>query len=87
MAGPTPEWIEAIRAAVKHPKVFCKISHVVQDAVHGAKPYGISDSDACRTRLGMVWDAFGEDQVIDASNWPVSESVSDYETFQRIGLP
>lgn len=85
-AGPTAAWSEAIRAAAEHPNLFCKISHLVRSAAHEAKAPGTSDLDFYRPYLDVVWNAFGQDRVIYASNWPVSESISDYETLQRIPL-
>lgn len=85
-AGPTEEWISAIRAAAKHPNVFCKISHLVRSALHEARPPGTTELDFYRPYLDVVWEAFGEDRVIYASNWPVSESISDYDALQRIPL-
>lgn len=85
-AGPTAEWIAAIRAAAKHPKVFCKISHLVRTALHEKRPPGTTELDFYRPYFDVIWEAFGEDRVIYASNWPVSESISDYETLQRIPL-
>ena len=85
-AGPTAEWIAAVRAAAKHPNVFCKISHLVRTALHEKRPPGTTELDFYRPYLDVMWEAFGEDRVIYASNWPVSESISDYETLQRIPL-
>jgi predicted TIM-barrel fold metal-dependent hydrolase len=85
-AGPTAAWTEAIRAAAQHPKVFCKISHLVRRAEHEARAPGTTELDFYRPYLDAVWDAYGEDRVIYASNWPVSDSISDYEALQRISL-
>jgi L-fuconolactonase len=85
-AGPTAEWIAAVRAAAKHPNVFCKISHLVRTALHEKRPPGTTELDFYRPYLDVMWEAFGEDRVIYASNWPVSESISDYEALQRIPL-
>lgn len=85
-AGSTADWGEAMRAAARHPKVFCKVSHLVRSAVHAERPPGKTELDVYRPYLDVVWNAFGEDRVIYASNWPVSESLSDYETLERIVL-
>ncbi|MBU6302518.1 MAG: amidohydrolase family protein [Verrucomicrobia bacterium] len=85
-AGPTTEWIDSIHAAAKHPNVFCKISHLVRTALHEKRPPGTTELDFYRPYLDEMWEAFGEDRVIYASNWPVSESISDYETLERVPL-
>lgn len=85
-AGPTVEWTGAIRAAAKHPNVFCKISHLVRTALHEKRPPGTTELDFYRPYLDVMWEAFGEERVIYASNWPVSEAISDYEALQRIPL-
>lgn len=85
-AGPTAAWIASMRTAAQHPKVFCKISHLVRSALHEKRPPGTSELDFYRPYLDVMWKAFGEDRVIYASNWPVSESISDYEALQRIPL-
>jgi predicted TIM-barrel fold metal-dependent hydrolase len=36
--------------------------------------------------LDVVWQAFGEDRVLYASNWPVCELGADYETVQRLAV-
>lgn len=84
--GPTALWTEGIRAAASHPNVFCKISHLVRTVGQGGRAPGTSELDVYRPYLDAVWNAFGEDRVIYASNWPVSESISDYESLQRIPL-
>jgi predicted TIM-barrel fold metal-dependent hydrolase len=85
-SGPTPAWIEAIQAAASQPNVYCKVSHLVRTALHEAKGPGTPALDFYRPYLDAVWKAFGEDRVIYASNWPVSDSISDYETLERIAL-
>ena len=85
-AGPTPEWSETIRAAAAHPNVFCKVSHLVRTTLHETKAPGTAPLEFYRPYLDVVWKAFGEDRVIYASNWPVSESISDYEALERIPL-
>lgn len=84
--GPTAAWVEAIRAAAARPNVFCKVSELVRTTAHESRSPGTTDIDFYRPYLDVVWDAFGEDRVIYASNWPVSESSSDYATLQRIAV-
>jgi predicted TIM-barrel fold metal-dependent hydrolase len=84
--GPTAAWTEGIRAAARQSNVFCKISHLVRTTTHQSRGRGVSELDVYRPYLDVVWNAFGQDRVIFASNWPDSESISDYESLQRIPL-
>ncbi len=67
--------------ALKHRKqVFAKVSGVVRrvgDRVPG-------DVGFYSESLDKLWDVFGEDRVIYASNWPVSERIASYATVLRI---
>ena len=83
---PNADWSAGIRAAANHPNVFCKISALVDSAAHQAKKPAPTELEYYRPYLDVVWKAFGDDRVIYASNWPVSESGADYETLQRIAL-
>ena len=81
-APPTP-WLEGIRAAAAHPRVFCKVSALVEGT-------GRSDASAPRAVdfyrpiLDAVWQAFGEDRLIYGSNWPVSQRFAPLATVQAI---
>lgn len=46
----------------------------------------MSEIDVYRPFLDALWNAFGEDRVLYASNWPVSESDAAYETLERLAL-
>lgn len=81
--APPREWQEGIRAAAKHPNVFCKISALVE----GAARDGQKAPEALafyKPYIDVVWNAFGDDRVIFGSNWPVSERAADYQSLQRI---
>lgn len=84
---PTSEWQQGIRDAASYPKVSCKISALLESAWASSKPRKAPCSlEFYRPYIDVVWNAFGEDRVIYASNWPVSEKASDYATLQRIYL-
>ncbi|WP_206028519.1 amidohydrolase family protein [Thalassoroseus pseudoceratinae] len=81
---PPKEWRDGIRAAAKHPNVYCKISALVEGATRRTKAAPPSDLDFYRPYIDVVWNAFGSDRVIYGSNWPVSERAASYETLQRL---
>ncbi|MCM2369975.1 amidohydrolase family protein [Aporhodopirellula aestuarii] len=83
-SAPPADWVEAIRAAAKHPNVFCKVSGLVESASHHSGRPAPDDLEFYRPYFDVVWDAFGEDRVIYASNWPVSERGASYEMLQRL---
>jgi predicted TIM-barrel fold metal-dependent hydrolase len=54
--------------------VFAKLSGVPR-RVNGQVPPGI---DSYRETLDQLWQVFGEDRLVYASNWPVSNLVAPY---------
>jgi predicted TIM-barrel fold metal-dependent hydrolase len=83
--APPEAWKVAMRAAGKHPNVYCKISALVEGAAKDGKK-APSELEFYRPTLDVVWDAFGEDKVIYGSNWPVCEFAADYPTVQRLSM-
>ncbi|WP_236621056.1 amidohydrolase family protein [Rhodopirellula sallentina] len=83
-SSPPEDWAESIRSAARYPNVFCKISALVENADRESGAKAPDDLGFYRPYLDVVWDAFGDDRVIYASNWPVSERAADYESLQRI---
>ncbi|MFM8188793.1 MAG: amidohydrolase family protein [Pirellula sp.] len=83
--APPEAWKVAMRAAGKHPNVYCKISALVEGAARDGKK-APSELEFYRPTLDVVWDAFGEDKVIYGSNWPVCEFAADYQTVQRLSM-
>ncbi len=84
-SAPPPEaWQAGIQAAAKHPNVFCKVSALVESAAHHSGQPAPDNLEFYRAYLDVVWNAFGEDRLIYASNWPVSERGASYETLQRL---
>ena len=83
--GQTPpvEWRAGLRAAAAHPRVFCKVSALVEGTSRsdGTAPRAV---DFYRPVLDAVWQAFGEDRVIYGSNWPVSNRFASLATVQGI---
>lgn len=84
-AAPPADWQAGIASAAQHPRVYCKISALVEGAARDGRkaPHELA---FYRPYLDVVWRAFGDERVIYGSNWPVSEGAADYATLQRIAL-
>lgn len=89
------EWAETLRIYAENPLITVKVSALVQmtDEAHlhaevrwPARRFVVSltDPEHYRAVIDVVWDAFGEDRLIYASNWPQIERVSDYATQLRV---
>jgi L-fuconolactonase len=79
--APNPEWAQCLREIAAQTEVYCKVSALVQMTETTPAP---ADVEFYRPTLDVVWNAFGADRVIYASNWPQIERVSDFETAHRI---
>ena len=75
------EWVTGIRRIASMPNVYCKVSALVQMATNVPAP---TDPEFYRPAIDVVWDAFGTERLIYASNWPQIERVSDFATAHRI---
>ena len=74
---PPRAWREGMEAAAKYPKVFCKVSALVEQT--GKKP-APRDVEYYRPVLDVLWTLFGEERLLFGSNWPVSNGGAPYET-------
>ena len=63
-----------LRELGKRPQVYVKVSEVLR-RVGGRVP---DDLNFYRARLDEIWDIFGQDRLIYASNWPVSDLKAAY---------
>ncbi len=81
--SPPVEWVGALRRCALQPNLSVKVSGLVEGSGRqdGAAP---RDLAFYRPVLDELWDAFGPDRVIYASNWPVSARFATYETVFRI---
>jgi L-fuconolactonase len=76
---PPAAWLDGLRACAPHPNVFMKVSGLVEGT-------GRTDGTApaapafYRPILDAIWDAFGPDRVIFASDWPVCSRFATYAT-------
>jgi predicted TIM-barrel fold metal-dependent hydrolase len=65
---------EGFGALARCPNVYAKVSSVVR-RVNGSVPAG---ADHYRPVLDELWEVFGPDRVLYASNWPVCEMLAPY---------
>ncbi len=78
---PDEEWVAGIKAAAAHPKVYCKISGMVELAQDSPPP---KDPAYYGPVLDVLWNAFGENRLLYASNWPVSWRFASYRQVQSL---
>lgn len=64
----------------KRSNVFAKVSGVVR-LVNGSVP---DSADFYRKPLDELWDVFGPERLIYASNWPVCEQIAPYATVLKV---
>ena len=74
------KFTDGLRELGRCPKVYAKISSVVH-RVAGQVP---TDAAFYKPSLDGMWEAFGPDRVIYASNWPVCDLTAPYGTVFRI---
>ena len=79
--APNPEWVHSLRQIAVWPQVYCKVSALVQMTETTPAP---ADVEFYRPTLDALWNAFGPDRLIYASNWPQIERVSDFATAHNI---
>jgi predicted TIM-barrel fold metal-dependent hydrolase len=78
-----PAWLKGMREAALAKRVFCKVSALVEGTRkrNGDAPAAV---DFYRPTLDALWQTFGEDRLIYASNWPVSNNAATYATVYEI---
>lgn len=83
--GQTPlaEWVQGMQVCAEQPKVFCKVSALVEGARQDSGP-STDDVQFYTPVLDTVWQAFGEDRLVYGSNWPVSLRYAPYPQIQQI---
>ena len=70
----------ALRELAKRERVYAKVSNVPRSA-GGRVPEDVS---SYRPALDELWEIFGPDRLVYASNWPVSDKVAPYATALKI---
>ena len=79
--APDARWVEGMQMAAAHPRVYCKVSGLVESTKDKPSP---TDVAYYAPTVDVLWAAFGADRLVYGSNWPVSERFADYATVQRI---
>ena len=67
-AAPDPAWCEGMAVLARAPHVYCKISGLVENAVQQPAPADVSFYEPT---LDALWERFGAERLLYASNWPV----------------
>lgn len=79
-AEPPRAWQDGMRAAAKHPRVFCKVSALVEHAKPKSGEKKVPEEvEFYRPILDAIWSIFGDDRLIYGSNWPVSDRSASYK--------
>lgn len=83
--APPEAWREWVRTLAGHPQIYLKVSGLVE----GTKRTG-GDApelpELYRPALEILWQAFGADRLLYASNWPVSGRFAPLGRVQRIAM-
>jgi L-fuconolactonase len=81
--APATEWENQIRALIRKPNIFFKLSGLVEGTGRGdgSAP---RDVEFYRPTLDAMLRMFGPERLIYASNWPVSELFAPLATVQGI---
>ena len=82
--GPPPDaWRRLMENLGRRPQVFMKVSGLVEGTGRN-KGEASADVDFYRPVLETLWDTFGPDRLIYASDWPVSGRYAPLATVQKI---
>ena len=70
--APPPDWLKQMRSLSRKANIFCKLSGLVEGTGRsdGTAP---RDVEYYRPLLDAMWDLFGPERLMYASNWPVCE--------------
>ena len=80
---PPATWQAGLKACATHPKVFLKVSALIESA-RTDKRQAPSDTSFYHPNLNAAWKTFGEDRLIYGSNWPVSDNAGPYKLVFQI---
>jgi L-fuconolactonase len=70
-----PRWADAMQRIAEYPRVYCKVSAVIEMAAVRPAPVNV---DFYGPTLDVLWDAFGEDRLVYGSNWPPVEEAGTF---------
>ena len=80
-AGRISPWDEDIRRLAAHPNVTCKVSGLVTQA-----DWQAWQPDQVYPYLDVVFEAFGMERIMLASDWPVCTVAGSYARVMRLAL-
>jgi len=75
--APDPAWCAGMAALARAPHVYCKISGLVERAAPKPAP---PDVTFYEPTLDALWERFGAERLLYASNWPVCRAAAPYAT-------
>lgn len=75
--APDPAWCAGMAALAGAPHVYCKISGLVERAAPKPAP---PDVTFYEPTLDALWERFGAERLLYASNWPVCRAAAPYAT-------
>ena len=75
--APDPAWCVGMAALARAPHVYCKISGLVERAAPKPAP---PDVTFYEPTLDALWERFGAERLLYASNWPVCRAAAPYAT-------
>ena len=70
------KWKRNIETVAEHKNVYCKFSGMLEHAKEKPAP---ADVEYYRPMLDVLWENFGAERLIHASNWPVVRNGGDYQ--------
>lgn len=76
-------WKDGITACARRPNVSCKVSALMEMT---QTPPGQAPTDTAYYQpvLDHLWDRFGQDRLMYASNWPVSDKGAGYDVIVKV---
>lgn len=74
LPGQELTFAQQIRDLAERPNVYAKLAEIPQSTAHGV----VFEAEFYRGRLGLLWDAFGEDRCFFGSDWPNSEQLASF---------
>ncbi|WP_426619428.1 amidohydrolase family protein [Pseudomonas rustica] len=72
--GEEQAFAHQVRILAERPNVFAKLAEIPQKNERGV----VFEAEFYRDRLGLLWEAFGEDRCFFGSDWPNSEQLANF---------
>ncbi len=78
---PNSEWTQAVKAIAENPRVYCKVSALVNLSAKKPAP---TETSYYAPVLDVLWEAFGSERLVYGSNWPVSDLGGTFANQQEV---